>query len=87
MHNYITDTTLLQRLKQLHLEKNITQLQLAQRISVTKYVISAYENSLCYPSYDVLIKIASLFGAQTDYLLGQEEKRYLEITALISAEK
>ena len=40
------------------LQQNFTQAQLAQRLGVTKSVISAYETGLRMPSYDVLISIS-----------------------------
>jgi len=33
-------------------------------------VISSYENEIHLPPYDILIKMAHLFGVSTDYLLG-----------------
>ncbi len=71
-----------QKLKTLRKEKGLTQVQLARRIGVTKSVVSAYETSSRYPSYDVLIKFASIFGVSTDYLLGVEKNRTLDISPL-----
>lgn len=61
-------------LKTLRLQNNFTQAQLAQRLGVTKSVISAYETGLRMPSYDVLISISQIFKVTTDYLLGLEKK-------------
>lgn len=44
-------------LKSLRLRKKYTQSQLAQKLGLTKSVISAYETGLRLPSYDVLINI------------------------------
>ncbi|MCL2740062.1 MAG: helix-turn-helix domain-containing protein [Oscillospiraceae bacterium] len=65
------------RLKQLRIEKGLSQPQLAERISVTKSVISAYENEIRMPSYDILIKLATLFSVSTDFLLGMNNEKYL----------
>ena len=70
------------RLKVLRLQKHLTQLQLAERLGITKSMVSAYETSSRYPSYEVLIKLASLFGTTTDYLLGLENKRCIDTTGL-----
>ena len=74
------------RLRALRKEKGLTQEQLAARLGVTKSVVSAYENSLRYPSYDILIRIASIFHVSTDYLLGVREERLrnIDITDLSS---
>lgn len=58
------------RLKKLRIERGMTQTQLAQRIGVTKSTISGYELELRKPTYDILRKIAQLFGVTTDYLVG-----------------
>lgn len=70
------------KLKGLRIEKHMTQQQVAAYAKVTKSVISAYETSTRYPSYDILIKLASLFGVSTDYLLGVENVRYFDATGL-----
>ncbi|MDO4356477.1 MAG: helix-turn-helix transcriptional regulator [Clostridia bacterium] len=58
------------RLRTLRYNNGWTQETVAIRLGVTKSVVSAYETSLRYPSYDILIRIARLFHVSTDYLLG-----------------
>lgn len=70
------------RLKTLRIKKKLTQQQLADLLGLTKSVISAYENGLRYPAYDVLIKIASIFKVSTDFLLGVEIKREIDTSGL-----
>ena len=70
------------RLKTLRIKKKHTQQQLADLLGLTKSVISAYENGLRYPAYDVLIKIARIFKVSTDYLLGVEIKREIDTSGL-----
>ncbi len=69
-------------IKKLRQEKHMTQEELAKRVGVSKAMISAYETEIRYPSYDVLIKLSSIFGVSTDYLLGIEKKRVIDITDL-----
>ena len=73
-------------LKTLRLREDMTQAQLAQKLSLTKSVISAYETGLRLPSYDVLIQIAKIFNVTTDYLLGLERKYELDLSGLTQAE-
>lgn len=73
-------------LKTLRLKENMTQAQLAQKIGLTKSVISAYETGLRLPSYDVLIHIAKIFNVSTDYLLGLENKREIDLSGLTDEE-
>ena len=73
-------------LKTLRLREDMTKAQLAQKLSLTKSVISAYETGLRLPSYDVLIQIAKIFNVTTDYLLGLERKYELDLSGLTQAE-
>ena len=73
-------------LKTLRLLNNLTQAKLAQRLGVTKSVISAYETGLRMPSYDILISISQIFKGTTDYLLGLEKKQDLDLSGLTADE-
>ena len=73
-------------LKSLRLKENLTQAQLAQKLGLTKSVISAYETGLRLPSYDVLIHISKIFNVTTDYLLGFENKREIDLSGLTEDE-
>lgn len=74
------------RLKELRTSKNMTQAQVAQVVGVTRAVISAYETDIRQPSYDVLVRLALLYGVTTDYLLCIEGKRYIDISDLSDRE-
>lgn len=73
-------------LKTLRLKENMTQANLAQKLGLTKSVISAYETGLRLPSYDILIHIARIFNVSTDYLLGLENKREIDLSGLTENE-
>lgn len=73
-------------LKTLRLQNKFTQAELAKKLGLTKSVISAYENGLRLPSYDVLIHIAKIFNVSTDYLLGLEHKREVDLSGLTPSE-
>ena len=75
-----------QRLKQLRTTKHLTQGQVAKRIGVTASMVSSYETDIRLPSYEVLIKIARLFGVTVDYLLCIEDRRFLDISTLTEEE-
>ena len=64
----------------------MTQAQLAQKLGVTKSVISAYETGLRLPSYDILISIAQIFKVSTDYLLGVDHKQDIDLSGLTEEE-
>lgn len=71
-----------ERLKHLRKEKGILQSQLAERLSVTRALISAYESGTKSPSIDMLIKLSRSFHVTTDYLLGIEKGKTLNIDGL-----
>ncbi len=70
------------RLKTLRLSAHLTQEQVAKRIGITKAMISSYELSNRQPSYEILIKLASLFHVSTDYLLGLEKEKSIQVNDL-----
>ncbi len=70
------------RLKELRKNAGLTQAQLGERLGLTKSVISFYELQERSPSPGVLIKLAEVFHVSTDYLLGMEKRRYIDITDL-----
>lgn len=75
------------RLKKLRLQAGLTQKQLAAQIGVTKSVVSFYELRERTPSPDVLVKLASIFHVSTDYLLGIERQKTLDISGLTSEDE
>jgi len=65
------------RLKQLRNEKNITQSQLAQILSMNIRSIRKYEAEEMEPTLSVLIAIADYFKVSIDYLVGRlDTKNY-----------
>lgn len=69
-------------LKTLRLREDMTQAQLAQKLGLTKSVISAYETGLRLPSYDALIHVSKIFKVSTDYLLGVESQHDLDLSGI-----
>lgn len=70
------------RLKELRLSKDITQVELAKTLGVTKQCVSNWENDNIQPSIDMLIRIAGYFCVSTDYLLGLSGSQPLVIAGL-----
>lgn len=71
-----------QKLKNLRLSKNYSQQALADKLSVTKSLISSYEQDLRLPSLDMLIKISGEFGVSTDYLLNLDRQKTINVERL-----
>ena len=72
------------RIQELRKAMNMSQVDLAKVLNVTKQSVSNWENSNIQPSIDMLIRLAEYFNVSTDYLLGLETRRYLEISGLDS---
>lgn len=70
------------RLRALRKERNMTQRVLADRLGLATSAVCSYEAGARFPSYEILIKIARIFRVSTDYLLGVEEKRGIDVTDL-----
>ena len=63
--------------------RNLNQVQLADKLGVTKQSVSNWENNNILPSVDMLKNIATFFHCSTDYLLEMNEgKIYIETTDL-----
>jgi Predicted transcriptional regulators len=62
--------------------RNLSQVDLANALGVTKQSISNWENNNIQPSIDMLIRIANFFSVTTDYLLGLDQRRFIEIDGL-----
>lgn len=73
-------------LKSLRIRDDMSQAQLAQKLGLTKSVISAYETGTRQSSYDVLVHIAGIFDVSTDYLLEVERKREIDFSGLTPEE-
>ena len=70
------------KLKDLRIEKKLTQAQVAEIIGVAPSAISSYESGLRYPTYESLIRFARLFHVSTDFLLGVSDQRSVSTKGL-----
>lgn len=68
--------------KTLRLSHNLSQVQLADSLSVSKQTVSNWENNNILPSIEMLIKISKFFSVSTDFLLELDGRNYIEVTGL-----
>ncbi len=61
------------RIRYLREELNFTQENLANKIGISRQVLSNYENEINQPSPEILIKLADNLQCSIDYLLGRED--------------
>ena len=59
-----------------------SDLQLSQKLGVTKQTVSNWENDNIQPSIDMLIKLSKIFNVSTDYLLGLTPSNYINVDNL-----
>lgn len=69
-------------IKRLRTAKNWTQVDLAKALGVSKQSVSNWENDNILPSVDMVIKIAGVFSVSTDYLLGLNSLKTLDVSGL-----
>lgn len=75
-----------ERIKELRLSHSMTQVELAQELNVSKQCVSNWENNNIQPSVDMLVKIALFFSVSTDYLLGLDNRKIIDVSSLTDAQ-
>lgn len=65
--------TLGETLKELRIDKGLTQKEMAAELSVSIPTLSHWECNYQEPCYDDLRKLCSFFNVSVSYLLGQED--------------
>lgn len=68
-------STFSERIKELRLEKNLTQTQLGEIIGVKHFSIYSYEKGRACPEMKGLVALADYFDVSMDYLAGRTDKR------------
>ncbi len=61
-----------ERLKELRMEKGLSQESLSKELGVGRSSITYWEKGLRVPSAEAIIILAKFFGVSSDYLLGLE---------------
>ena len=71
-----------ENIRKLRTAKGISQVELAKRLGVTKQAVSNWENNNILPSVEMLMILAKHFSVSTDFLLGLDDRKYLDVTDL-----
>lgn len=71
-----------EKLRKLRKEKHLSQAQVAKRLHLSPSAISSYENFSKLPSLEVLIQLAMFYNVTTDYLLGLDNKKFVNVDRL-----
>ena len=75
--NYITGETI----KKLREKKRLTQLQLAEKLTVSDKTVSKWENGKCMPDYGVIQPLCTELGVTVSELMDGEEQAQDSIRA------
>ena len=65
----------------------MSQVELSQKLGVTKQCVSNWENDNIVPSIDMLINISKFFKVTTDYLLELTDNDAVSLKGLSDKEK
>ena len=68
--------------RQLRLARNMSQVDIALQLHISKQTVSNWENNNIMPSVEMLMQLADLFMVTTDYLLERDTRNFLEVTGL-----
>jgi len=71
-----------ENIKKLRVARGLNQVEFAKILGVSKQCVSNWENDNVMPSIEMLVKIADFFNVTTDYVLGRNEKKYLDVSGL-----
>lgn len=71
-----------QQIRSLRIARNMSQVELAHRLGVSKQSVSNWENDNIQPSVEMLIKLAKIFSVSTDYLLGLDTNDLINVSGL-----
>ena len=63
----------LKGLKEIRKKKRLSQLKVAMDLSISREVISYYENGKRSPDVDMLLTLSNYFNVSIDYLIRGEE--------------
>ena len=74
------------KIKTIREQHNKTQSELARQLGLTRSSINGWEMGLSVPSPQYIVELAKLFCVSTDYLLGVEQGKTLNIDNLSEKE-
>lgn len=71
-------------LKRLRINKGLSRKDIEEKLGITERNIKSYELGTSKPPLDVLVKLADFYGVSTDYLLGRDERKFVEDVSKMS---
>lgn len=71
----MADKIMTARLKELRLNKGVSQIEVARWLSVSRTSYTKYETGVYEPSIETLIKLAEFYGVTVDYIIGHSNEQ------------
>lgn len=75
-----------QRIREARTARRMSQVELAAKVGVTKQSLSNWENDNIQPSIDMLGRLCFHLNVSADYLLGLDDRMYIEASGLTMEE-
>lgn len=75
------------RLKELREIKHLSQSDVASRLEVTRSTISGYERNTITPSLEQISRLAVLYNASLDYIMGMDNRSHLYLDDLSESQQ
>lgn len=70
------------KIKTLRQQTGLTQTELAKKLNITRSSVNAWEMGISIPSTQYVVELADLFKVTTDYILGYNNDRVINISSL-----
>lgn len=64
-----------QRIKDLREDKDLTQIQISEKLNISQRAYSHFETGTRGIPTEILIKLADIFEVSLDYLVGRSDKK------------
>lgn len=76
-----------ERIRELREKNDMTQSELAKRLSITRSSVNEWEMSLFIPSSKILPELCKVLHTTSDYLLGMDDTELLSLKYYSDAER
>ncbi len=83
----MTKLTAAGRIRKLRQTCGMTQIELAQRVHVSRSSVQSWEGGQTYPSIDSCIALAGLFHVSIDYLVAESRHKVVSLAACSDVER
>ena len=71
-----------ERIKKLRESNGLTQTELAKILGITRSSVNAWEMGISVPSTQYVVELANLFKVSTDFLLGVDKTKSVDVAGL-----